>query len=76
MKDIKNKNLHGGKLAGYDNFYLFDEKYDEVEKIVLESNKYSLSIFTDFDSAVIYTDNFDPNFEADNSKEKIWRCED
>ena len=42
MKDIKNKNLHTGKLAGYDNFYLFDEKYDEVEKIVLESNKYSL----------------------------------
>ena len=73
MKDIKNKNLHTGKLAGYDNFYLFDEKYDEVEKIVLESNKYSLSIFTDFDSAVIYTDNFDPNFEADNSKEKIHR---
>lgn len=73
MKDISNKNLHSGKLAGYDNFYLFDEKDDETAKIILENDKFGVSIFSDFDSAVIYTDNFDPNFAADNSKEKIHR---
>ena len=73
MKDINAKELNQGKLKGYDGFYLFDEKYDEIPKVIMENDKFKVEIFTDFDSTVIYTDNFDPHFEADNSKDKIRR---
>lgn len=73
LKDIDNKAINVGKLKGYDHAYIFDEVDDEIPQVVMENDKYRLNVFTDFDSTLIYTDNLDLGFEADNSKEKTRR---
>ena len=73
LEDIDSKELNKDKLLGYDHCFIFDTVDDRIPQITLENNKYLVNIFTDFDSAVVYSDNFDLNFEADNSKAKTRR---
>lgn len=73
LKDIDAKEINQAHLKGYDHYFIFDEHDDEVSKIIMENDKYRLSVFSDFEAGVIYTDNFDPHFEADSSKEKTRR---
>ena len=73
INDIDHKEMNVGMLKGYDHFLLLDKQEDEKPQISLENSKFRLDIFTDFDGVVIYTDNYDPKFKANNSKEKIRR---
>ena len=73
MKDINNKALHDGRLEGYDHYFVFDVKGEEFPQVVMENDKFKLSIYTDFDAAVVYSDNGDLKFEADNSPQKVRR---
>ena len=67
-EEIDNKEMCQGKLGGYDHIMLLDGN-----PINLENKKYKLSITTSLDAVCIYTDNYDANFEANNSSEKIRR---
>ena len=73
LKDIDNKNLNKSMLKGYDHAFLFDSIDEDVPQVVMENKKFKVSVFTDFDSTVIYSDNFAPGFEADSSSEKSRR---
>ena len=72
IKDINAKEMNQGMLKGYDHFLLLDESNNKPQ-ISLESKHFKVDISTDFDSVVIYSDNFDPKFRANNSREKIRR---
>ena len=73
MKDMANKNIHDGKLNGYDHYFIFDEVDEEIPQVIMENSKFKMTIYTDFDSVVVYTDNYDAHFEACNSEENIHR---
>lgn len=73
LKDIDNKAINVGTLKGYDHAYIFDKVDENIPQIEMENSKFKLSVYTDFDSTVIYTDNYAPGFEADSSKEKSRR---
>ena len=73
LKDIDNKAINVGGLKGYDHAYIFDKVDENNPQIEMENSKFKVSVYTDFDSTVIYTDNFAPGFEADSSKEKSRR---
>lgn len=74
LKDIANKNLNQGRLKGYDHAFIFDKVTEESPQVVMENDKYILNVFTDFDSVVIYSDNYPTDYPVDSSKEKIHRC--
>lgn len=73
LKDIDDPFVNGGKLKGYDHSFILDNVDKETPQVVLESKKYKLNVYTDFDSVIVYSDNFDAKFAADNSKEKTRR---
>ena len=73
MKDYYNKALHQGKLDGYDHCYILDKVDENIPQVTLENKKFRVDVYTDFDSTVIYSDNFDLGFEADSSTEKVRR---
>ena len=73
LKDIDHPELNKGMLKGVDHSYILDEVNEDKAQVTLENDQYKLDIYTDFDSVVVYTDNFDPHFEADNSKLKSRR---
>ena len=69
IEDINIKEMNNGKLCGYDHIMLLD-KNGSVE---LEGTKYKLTISTDLDTVVFYTDNYDAGFVANNSNDKLRR---
>ena len=73
VKDINRKELNQGKLAGYDHCFVLDKVDEDLPQVILENDKFKVNIFTDFDSVVVYTDNYDQHFEADSSKEATRR---
>lgn len=73
LKDINKKEINQDKLKGYDHCFVFDTVDDEIPQVVMENDKFKVNVFTDFDSVVVYADNFDPKFAADSSKEKCRR---
>ena len=74
LKDIANKAINQGKLKGYDHAFIFDKVTEESPQVVMENDKYILNVFTDFDSVVVYSDNYPTEYPVDSSKEKIHRC--
>ena len=64
-KDIDSDSLKGNKMNGYDSFWYFDNK-DEDIKVSLKSEEYQLDIKTDFEGTQLYTTNYEPEFDLNN----------
>ncbi len=73
IQDINAKQINEGKLRGYDNIFLLDKVKSTQPIVTLKNSKFKLDITTDFDAVVIYSDNYDANFIANNSDERIRR---
>ena len=73
LKDINAKEINEGKLHGYDHCFIFDKVDDEIPQVSLEGSKFKVNVFTNFDSVVIYSDNYPDGYERDNSKDKSRR---
>ena len=74
MKDIKNPKLNEGRMCGYDHHLILDSVDDDIPQVVLENDKYKVDIYTDFDSVVIYSDNYEDKIDHDNSSERSRRA--
>lgn len=61
MKDMNAKEMNQGMLHGYDHCFVLDEINESLPQISLENDKYKVEFFTDFDSAVVYTNNDTPD---------------
>ena len=72
VEDIANKEMHQGMLSGYDHFLMLDEG-SKSPQITLENDNFKLDISTDLDGVVIYSDNYEAKFWANNSRQKIHR---
>ena len=59
-KEINNPYLIEHKTKGIDHFFLFNK---DNKQIILESNKYRLTIKTNLNGVQIYTDNYSDNVE-------------
>ena len=66
-KDIEDPSLKGPAINGYDNQYFFNEINEDVVGVSLRNNKYQLDIKSNYEGLVIYTSNYKPNFELNNS---------
>lgn len=73
LKDINDSSINKGKLSGYDHCYVFDKVDEELTQVKIESNRYRLDIYTDFDAAVIYSDNKKDGRKRDNSTKEFRR---
>lgn len=60
--------LNKGVIAGYDHYLLFDKPDPEISQMTLSNNRFKLDILTDFEGAVIYSDNGNDTHEVDTSK--------
>ena len=56
IKDIDAKEINTGTLCGYDHILLVD---NNNPKALLENDRFRLSISTDLDAIVLYTDNYE-----------------
>lgn len=55
---LDDPSLHTARLNGYDHFFYFDEKNEEISQLTLNNSKIQLDIFTDFEGVQIYTHGF------------------
>ena len=71
--EINIPEINQGKLKGYDHILLLDKIDINNPQVKLVNSRFELDIFTDLDTVVFYTDNYDAGFEANNSDENIRR---
>ena len=71
--EINIPEINQGKLKGYDHILLLDKIGINNPQVKLVNSRFELDIFTDLDTVVFYTDNYDAGFEANNSDENIRR---
>lgn len=57
-KDISNPALKGPHLNGYDHIFLIDLPSLVISSLTLEGPRYKLKIYSNFDAAIIYSDNY------------------
>ena len=67
VKDIEDPSLKGPAINGYDNLYYLDEGGNDVFNASLRNDRYQLDIKSNFEGLVVYTSNYKPNFELNNS---------
>ena len=68
-KDIEDPSLKGPAINGYDNLYYLDEVGEEVLNASLRNDRYQLDIISNYEGLVVYTSNYKPNFELNNSEQ-------
>ena len=66
-QDIEDPSLKGPAMNGYDNLYYLDEVNEEVLNASLRNDRYQLDIISNYEGLVVYTSNYKPNFELNNS---------
>lgn len=67
VKDIENPSLKGPAINGYDNLFYLDEVGNDAFNASLRNDRYQLDIKSNFEGLVVYTSNYKPNFELNNS---------
>ena len=73
IETIEHPDINNGKLCGYDHVMLLDDVDIKKPQIELSSKHFEVDIYTDFDAVVMYSDNYEAGFEANNSSESIRR---
>ena len=67
VKDIEDPSLKGPAINGYDNLFYLDKVGNDVFNASLRNDRYQLDIKSNFEGMVVYTSNYKPNFELNNS---------
>ena len=67
VKDIEDPSLKGPAINGYDNLFYLDEVGNDAFNASLRNDRYQLDIKSNFEGLVVYTSNYKPNFELNNS---------
>ena len=73
LETIEHPEINIGKLCGYDHVMLLDDSDIKKPQIELSSKHFEVDIYTDFDAVVMYSDNYEAGFIANNSSESIRR---
>jgi len=56
-KDIENPHINLGKLCGYDHFFMFDDVDIDTKQVILKNDRYTMTLYTDYDGVQVYTNN-------------------
>ena len=65
--------LQNTRTKGYDHFYYFDNVKKNIAQASLSSNKYLMSIYTDYEGLHIYTDNYPDGLEYIGPKNEKYK---
>ena len=65
-QDIDDDFLKGKKMNGYDNFWYFDDPNEDIPNVSLRNDRYQLDILASYPGVVLYSSNFEPNFDLNN----------
>lgn len=72
-KNINNEFLLKSKANGYDHFFYFDEVDISKPNIILVSKHAKLNLYTDFEGAQIYSNNY-PSYELRGTDRRVHAC--
>ena len=71
-EDINNASLQNSRTKGYDHYIYFDE-INDANQVILNGDKYQLSIKTNFEGVQIYSDNYEDGVKYFGTSEDIHR---